>query len=161
MTIKAGDQVPAVTLKHLGDGGLAEVNTGELFKGKRVVLFSVPGAYTPTCSKEHLPGYVAKAGEIRNKGIDEIVCLAVNDPWVMKAWGDAHGAEGKVTMLPDGNGEFTAAMGLTQDIGAAGLGTRGKRFSMVIDDGVVKTLNVEEGKGVSVSGADTCLIGAE
>lgn len=161
MTIKAGDQVPAVTLKHLSDGGLAEVNTGELFKGKKVVLFSVPGAYTPTCSNEHLPGYVAKAEEIKAKGVDEIVCLAVNDPWVMQAWGEAHNAGGKVTMLPDGNGEFTKALGLTQDIGAAGLGTRGKRFSMVVDNGVVKTVNVEEGKGVSVSGADACLIGAD
>lgn len=157
MTIKIGEQIPDVALKHLADGGLGEVRTGELFKGKRVVLFSVPGAYTPTCSNEHLPGFVAKADEIRASGIDDIVCVSVNDPWVMNAWGDAQGAAGKITMLPDGNGEFTKAMGLEQDISVAGLGTRGKRFSMVVEDGVVKSLQIEPGKGVTVSGADVCL----
>ncbi len=157
MTIKVGDTVPAVTLKRLGASGLEAVNTGEFFKGRRVVLFSVPGAFTPTCSREHLPGYVAKADEIRAQGVDEVVCLAVNDPFVMATWGDQNGAEGKVSMLPDGNGEFSTALGLTQDISVAGLGVRGKRFSMLIDDGVVKSLDVEEGKGVTVSGAAACL----
>ena len=135
-----------------------DVDTGALFQGRKVVLFSVPGAYTPTCSAEHLPGYVARAEAIKAKGVDDIVCLAVNDPWVMQAWGDAHGAAGKVTMLPDGNGAFTKAMGLEQDLSGATLGVRGKRFSMIVDDGVVESLEVETGKGVSVSGADACLV---
>jgi glutaredoxin/glutathione-dependent peroxiredoxin len=158
MTIKVGDQIPEVTLKWLTPSGMAEVNTTDLFKGKKVVLFSVPGAYTPTCSKEHLPGFIARASEIKAKGVDDIVCLAVNDPFVMHAWGNEQGAEGKVTMLPDGNGTLTTALGLTQDISVAGLGVRGKRFSMLVDDGVVKSLEVEEGKGVTVSGADQCLV---
>ncbi len=159
MTIKVGDQIPNVTLKHLADGGLAEVKTGDVFNGKRVVLVSVPGAYTPTCSNDHLPGYIAKADDLKSQGIDEIVFVAVNDPWVMHAWGEAQGASGKITMLPDGNGEFTKAMGLEQDISVASLGVRGKRFSMVVDNGVVKSLQIEPGKGVTVSGADSCLIG--
>ncbi|MCX4240586.1 peroxiredoxin [Paraliomyxa miuraensis] len=158
MTIKVGDKVPEVTLKWLTADGMAEVNTAEFFKGRTVVLFSVPGAYTPTCSKEHLPGFVARAEDIKAKGVDEIVCLAVNDPFVMQAWGKEQGADGKVTMLPDGNGEFTKAMGLTQDISVAGLGVRGKRFSMRVKDGVVETLGIEEGKGVTVSGADQCMV---
>jgi glutaredoxin/glutathione-dependent peroxiredoxin len=157
MTINVGDRIPSMTLKRLGAAGLTEVGTDDLFKGRKVVLFSVPGAFTPTCSKEHLPGFVARSAEIRSQGVDEIVCLAVNDPFVMKAWSDAQGAEGKVSMLPDWNGELTKAMGLHQDISGAGLGVRGKRFSMLVEDGVVKSLDVEEGKGVTVSGADACL----
>ena len=157
MTIKVGDSIPAVKLKRLGAEGMEEVDTGEFFKGRTVVLFSVPGAYTPTCSKEHLPGFVGKADDIKGKGVAEIVCLAVNDPFVMQAWGAAHGAEGKVSMLPDWDGNLTKAMGLDQDISVAGLGVRGKRFSMTIEDGVVKALNIEDGKGVTVSGADACL----
>ena len=158
MTIKVGDKVPSMTLKRLGAGGLEDVDTEALFSGRKVVLFSVPGAYTPTCSAEHLPGYVARADEIKAKGVDDIVCLAVNDPWVMKAWGDEHGASGRVTMLPDGNGAFTKAMGLEQDLSGASLGVRGKRFSLIVDDGVVKAIEIEPGKGVSVSGADACLV---
>ena len=104
MPIQIGDKIPNVTLKRLVDGALADVSTGELFGGRKVVLFSVPGAYTPTCSNQHLPGFVASAEDLKGKGVDEIVCVAVNDPWVMKAWGEQHGADGKVTMLPDGNG---------------------------------------------------------
>ena len=159
MTIKVGDSVPNVTLKRLGEGGMEEVETGKLFGGRKVVLFSVPGAFTPTCHKEHLPGFVSRADEIKAKGVDEIVCLAVNDPFVMKEWAAVQGADGKVSMLPDWDGSFTKALGLTQDISVAGLGTRGKRFSMLVEDGVVKSLDVEEGKGVSVSGADACLTG--
>lgn len=158
MTIQVGDKIPEVTLKWLTPSGMAEVKTSDLFKGRKVVLFSVPGAYTPTCSKEHLPGFVSRADEIKAKGVDDIVCLSVNDPFVMQAWGNEQGAEGKVTMLPDWNGRFTDAMGLTQDISVAGLGVRGKRFSMLVEDGVVKSLNVEEGKGVTVSGANQCLV---
>lgn len=158
MTIQVGDKIPEVTLKRLTPSGMAEVKTAELFAGRKVVLFSVPGAYTPTCSKEHLPGFISRAEEIKSKGVDDIVCLAINDPFVMKAWGDEQGADGKVTMLPDWSGEFTKALGLTQDISVAGLGVRGKRFSMLVEDGVVKSLGIEEGKGVSVSGADQCLV---
>jgi peroxiredoxin len=158
MTIQVGDKIPEVTLKWLTASGMAEVKTSDLFKGRKVVLFSVPGAYTPTCSKEHLPGFVSRADEIKAKGVDDIVCLAVNDPFVMQAWGNEQGAEGKVTMLPDWNGRLTDAMGLTQDISMAGLGVRGKRFSMLVEDGVVKSLAVEEGKGVTVSGAAQCLV---
>ncbi len=157
MTIKVGDSVPAVKLKRLGAEGMEEVDTGELFKGRKVVLFSVPGAFTPTCSMEHLPGFVSKAGDIKSKGVDEIVCLAVNDPFVMKAWSDQQEADGKVSMLPDWDGTFTKAMGLDQDISVAGLGLRGQRFSMTVEDGVVKALDVEEGRGVTVSGAEACL----
>lgn len=157
MTIKIGDPIPSVTLKRLDDSGLVDVTTDDVFKGRKVVLFSVPGAFTPTCSKEHLPGFVARAADIRGKGVDDIVCLAVNDPFVMKAWSSAQGADGKVSMLPDWNGELTKAMGLHQDISGAGLGVRGKRFAMMVENGVVKSLDIEEGKGVSVSGADACL----
>ncbi len=157
MTINVGDTVPAVKLKRLGAEGLEDVDTGEFFKGRKVVLFSVPGAFTPTCSKEHLPGFVNNAADIRSKGVDEIVCLSVNDPFVMKAWSDEQGAEGKVSMLPDWDGTFTKAMGLDQDISGAGLGLRGKRFSMTVDNGVVKSLDIEDGKGVTVSGASACL----
>jgi peroxiredoxin len=159
MSIKVGEKVPSVTLKRLGDAGMEEVDTGSLFAGRKVVLFSVPGAFTPTCHKEHLPGFVARAEEIKGKGVDEIVCLAVNDPFVMKEWASVQNADGKVSMLPDWDASFTKALGLEQDISVAGLGTRGKRFSMLVEDGVVKSLNVEEGKGVSVSGADACLTG--
>lgn len=159
MSINVGDSIPQATLKQLGSEGLKELNTAEFFKGRTVVVFSVPGAYTPTCSKEHLPGFIAKADEIKGKGVDEIACLAVNDPFVMAAWANEQGAEGKVTMLPDWDGAWTKAMGLDQDISAAGLGVRGKRFSMRIKDGVVETLDIEDGKGVTVSGAQHCLTG--
>ncbi len=157
MTINVGDSVPAVKLKRLGAEGLEDVDTGEFFKGRKVVLFSVPGAFTPTCSMEHLPGFVNNAADIKSKGVDEIVCLSVNDPFVMKAWSDQQGADGKVSMLPDWDGNFTKAMGLDQDISVAGLGLRGKRFSMTLEDGVVKSLDIEDGKGVTVSGASACL----
>lgn len=159
MSIKVGDKLPAVKVKRLGAGGMEEVDTGELFAGKKVVMFAVPGAYTPTCSNTHLPGYVAKADEIKSKGIDDIVCMSVNDPFVMKAWGEAKGVAGKVTLLPDGNGEFTKALGLELDGSGAGLGTRSKRFSLVAEDGVVKSLEVEDVAGeVAVSGAESCLV---
>jgi peroxiredoxin len=156
--IKVGDKIPAVRLKILGNGGLEDVHTADLFRGRKVIMFSLPGAYTPVCSAEHLPGYIERSGQLRAKGIDEIVCLSVNDPWVMKVWGEQLGATGKVTMLPDGNGEFTKALGLEEDKSAAGLGIRGKRASLIVEDGVVKEINVEQGKGVSVSGADACLL---
>jgi peroxiredoxin len=155
MAIQIGDKVPNCTLKRLTPNGLEEVQTGSLFEGKKVVLFSLPGAYTPTCSATHLPGFVKDAEDIKKKGVGEIVCLSVNDPWVMKAWGDQHGAEGKVLMLPDGDGAFTRALGLEQDLGAL-LGKRGKRFMLIAENGVVTHLAIEEGKGVNVSGSDAC-----
>ncbi|MEM9195874.1 MAG: peroxiredoxin [Myxococcota bacterium] len=158
MTIKVGDKLPSQDLKRMGDAGLEDVSTDSIFSGRKVVLFSVPGAFTPTCHKEHLPSYVENAAQIKGKGVDEIVCLSVNDPFVMKAWGDAVGATGKVTMLPDWDASFSKALGLTMDAGGAGLGVRGQRFSMVVEDGVVKSLDVEENSGkMVVSDAATCL----
>ena len=158
MTIAVGDPIPDVKVKRLGAAGMEEISTAGLFVGKRVVLFSVPGAFTPTCSQKHLPGYVARAAEIRARGVDEIVCLSVNDPWVMKSWGESHDTDGVITMLPDGNGDFTRALGLLVDMSSSGLGMRGRRFSMIVRDGIVEQLAVEEKPGVNVSGADSCLI---
>jgi peroxiredoxin len=159
MSIKVGDQVPNVTIKRTTAEGAEDVATKSFFEGRKVVLFSVPGAFTPTCSATHLPGFVTKADEIRSKGVAEIACLAVNDPFVMKAWGEQHKAAGKVTMLADGNAEFTKALGLEQDLSVAALGVRGKRFLMVVDNGVVSSLEIEQGRGVEVSGAEACLTG--
>lgn len=159
MSIQVGDKMPSVTVKHLTSEGLKELRTDDLFSGKKVVLFAVPGAFTPTCSKTHLPGYVANADGIKSKGVSDIVCMAVNDPFVMHAWAEQHGATGKVTMLPDGNGELTRALGLEMDGSGAGLGMRSKRFSMVVEDGVVKSLDVEDKAGeVAVSGAESCMV---
>ena len=158
MSIQVGDKFPDVTLKTLGASGVEDVKTGALVAGKKVVLFGVPGAYTGTCSKVHLPGYVNNAAALKAKGVDEIYCVAVNDAFVMKAWGEVGGADGKVTMLPDWNAELTRALGLEMDGSGAGLGQRCKRFSMTLEDGVVKSIDVEEKAGeVTVSGAETCL----
>ena len=159
MTIQTGDRLPAVTLKILGANGMEDINTGEYFKGRKIVLFAVPGAFTPSCALKHLPGYIKEASSIKAKGVDEIICLAVNDPFVMKHWGEEAGANGKVTMLPDGNGEFTRALGLGMDGSGAGLGFRAKRFSMIVEDGVVKDLQVEEkASDVSVTAAESCAV---
>ena len=140
MTIKAGDKIPSVTLKRLGADGMEEVSTDDLFSGKKVVMFGLPGAFTPTCSAKHLPGFIEKADQISAKGVDSIICMSVNDPFVMKAWGDQQGAGDKVAMLPDGNGELTKAMGLELDVSAVGLGSRSHRFAMVVDNGTVSQL---------------------
>ena len=145
--IKVGDTIPSANFKDLTAEGLVDVSTDAVFKGRKVVMFGVPGAFTPTCSEQHLPGYVNKAAELSAKGVDEIVCMAVNDVFVMKAWGDAQGADGKVRLLADGNAEVSKALGLDLDAGGFGMGTRCHRFSMVVDDGVVKTLHVEEDPG--------------
>ncbi|MDH5493886.1 MAG: peroxiredoxin [Myxococcales bacterium] len=159
MTISIGDTIPSATLKELTDEGMNEVKTEELFgPGRKVIVFSLPGAFTPTCSQTHLPGFVAEADALRAKGVSEIVCLAVNDAFVMKAWGDAQGATGKVRMLADGSAVFTKLLGLEQDLSAAGMGIRGKRFAMIVEDGKVKNLDVEEGRGVDVSGAQACMV---
>ncbi len=157
MTIAQGDKIPATTFKKMTDGGPADVSSDELFKGRTVALFSVPGAFTPTCSAKHLPGFVDSAESLKAKGVDEIVCTAVNDAFVMGAWGKSAGADGKVSMLADGNGDFVKAIGLTMDATGAGLGLRGQRFSMIVKDGVVTTLNVEEPREYKVSSAEHML----
>jgi peroxiredoxin len=158
MAIKIGDKFPSVKLKKMGAGGLEEFDTAQALKGKKVVLFAVPGAFTPACAQKHLPGYVSNAAAIKAKGIDEIICLAVNDPFVMQHWAEVAGAEGKITMWPDGNGVLAEALGLTFDGAGAGLGKRAQRFSMVIEDGTVKSLEVEaKPSDVELSGAQACL----
>lgn len=143
MTIQQGQKLPDITLIKPTADGPEKVQSGEYFAGKKVALFSVPGAFTPTCSAKHLPGFVEKAGELKSKGIDEIACTAVNDPFVMGAWNDRDGSA-DVTMLADGNGDFAQALGLTMDGSGFGLGQRGQRWSMVVDDGTVTELNVED-----------------
>jgi len=158
MAIKAGDRLPAdLKLKEMGEGGPKDVTVGEIFKGKKVVLFAVPGAFTPTCSMKHLPGFLEHAGAIRAKGVDEIVCLSVNDAFVMGAWGNANNAKNKVRMLADGNGEFTKAVGLTLDASGFGMGVRSQRYAMIVQDGQVKELLVEPGPGLNVSSAESVL----
>ncbi|HYD68014.1 peroxiredoxin [Azospirillum sp.] len=157
MTIKVGDTIPSVTLKHLTDNGMQEITTDEVFKGKKVVVFSVPGAFTPTCSAKHLPGFVQQAEALKAKGVDTIVCLAVNDPFVMKAWGEKNNVDNKVLMLPDGNAALTGAMGLTMDGSGYGLGTRGQRFALIAEDGKVTDLAVEEPGKFEVSSAEAVL----
>ncbi len=154
MTIKVGDAIPAATLIKATDAGPQPISTDALFKGRTVALFSVPGAFTPTCSAKHLPGYITNADAMRAAGVDEIVCIAVNDAFVMGAWGEQAGAAGKVTMLADGNAEFVTALGLTMDGSKFGMGTRGQRFSMLVKDGVVTQLNVEDPGAFSVSSAE-------
>ena len=156
MTISVGETIPDVTLIKATEQGPQPVKASEYFKGKRVALFSVPGAYTPTCSAKHLPGFVAKGDELKAKGIDEIACTAVNDAFVLGAWAKANDAEG-VTMLADGNGEFAKALGLDADFSQFNMGTRGQRFSMVIDDGKVEQVNVEAPGDFKVSSAEHML----
>jgi peroxiredoxin len=158
MAIKAGDMLPADTkLMEMGDAGPKQVTVGELTKGKTVVLFAVPGAFTPTCSMKHLPGFVDKAADIRGKGVDEIICLSVNDAFVMGAWGKEHGAGGKVRMVADGNGDFTRAVGLEMDASGFGMGSRSKRYAMLVKDGKVTELLVEPAGGLNLSSAESVL----
>jgi peroxiredoxin len=157
MTISKGDRLPDVTLVKVTDGGPEKVQSGEYFKGKKVALFSVPGAYTPTCSAKHLPGFVEQAAELKKKGVDTIACLSVNDAFVMEAWGKAHNADGKVEMLADGSGDFTRAVGLELDLTPNGMGKRSQRYSMLVDNGVVKALNVEKQGAFEVSSAEAML----
>jgi len=157
MTVSVGDRVPDVEVKTMGPEGPDDVRTGEVLGHGTVVLFAVPGAFTPGCSKIHLPGYVARAAQLRAKGVDAIVCVSVNDPWVMAAWAASQGVEDSILMLADGNGAFTRAMGLDWDASGAGLGTRSKRYAAVIEDGVIRTLEVEPKPGVDVSSCDAIL----
>ena len=157
MTIKVGDKIPAVKLRQMTAEGPKEITTEAVFKGKKVVLFAVPGAFTPTCSAKHLPGFVEKAEQIKAKGIDTVACISVNDAFVMGAWGKDQKTDGKVLMLADGNGDFAKAVGLEMDGNGFGLGQRSKRYAMIVDDGVVKTLNVENPGAFEVSSADAVL----
>lgn len=144
MTIKVGDQLPEATFMVMTSDGPAPKSSKEVFAGKKVALFAIPGAYTPTCQKEHVPGFVDRVDELKGKGIDTIACTAVNDPFVMAQFAKDTGAEGKIMMLADGNGEFVKKIGLDFDGSGFGLGVRSKRYAMLVDDGVVKVLNVED-----------------
>jgi glutaredoxin/glutathione-dependent peroxiredoxin len=157
MTIKVGDKVASVTLRYLTPEGVKAVPSDEFFKDKKVAVFGLPGAYTRTCSSRHLPGYVTNSDALKKKGIDTIACLSVNDAFVMNAWGKEHGAGDKVVMLGDGSCEFTEAIGLTVDRTEAGMGIRSQRYSMIVDNGVVRELNVEPSGEYGVSSAEAML----
>lgn len=157
MAIGVGDKIPSGTVMRMGSDGPEPVSTEDFFGGKKVVMFAVPGAFTPTCSAKHLPGFVEKADAIKAKGVDTIACLAVNDVFVMDAWGKSQNAGGKVEMLADGSAKLTQGLGTVLDLTERGLGVRSSRYSMIVDDGVVKQVNLEEGGGFEVSDADTIL----
>src|SRR5881275_717066 len=155
--IKVGDRIPSTKLTAATPDGPKEMTTDEIFAGKKVVLFAVPGAFTPTCSAKHVPGFVQNDAALKAKGVDAVACLSVNDAFVMGAWGKDQKSDGKVVMLADGNGDFTRAVGLELDATANGLGKRSKRYAMVVDNGVVKTLNVEAPGAFEVSSAEAIL----
>jgi len=157
MTIKAGERMPTGTFKRMTKEGPKDITTDELFKGKLVVLFSVPGAFTPTCDAKHLPGFVQLADQLRARGVDTIACMAVNDVFVMSAWGKASGVGDKVLMLADGNGEYARALGLELDASKFGMGTRGQRFAIVVKDGVATRVDVEAPGQFKVSAAEAVL----
>jgi len=156
MTISVGDKLPSVDLMEMTESGPSKVSVGDLFGGKKVALFAVPGAFTPTCSAKHLPGFVENLDALKAKGVDAVYCLSVNDPFVMGAWGKAQNS-GDVRMISDPDAAFTKAMNVEFDASGAGLGVRSRRYSMLVDDGVVKQLNLEETGGFEVSDADTLL----
>jgi peroxiredoxin len=157
MTIKVGDTLPEATFMTMTADGPSPVTTADVFKGKKVALFAVPGAFTPTCSARHLPGFKDQAGAFKDKGVDVIACVSVNDVFVMGAWGKSQEVGDAVMMLADGNGAFTTALGLELDGSKFGMGKRSQRYSMIVTDGVVETLNVEEGGEFKVSSADYML----
>jgi len=157
MAIAVGDKIPSAKLKTMTAEGPKDISTEDIFNGKKVVLFAVPGAFTPTCSAKHLPGFVEKAAELKGKGVDTIACLAVNDAFVMGAWGKAQNTDGKVLMLADGAAAFTKQLGLDLDLTGPGMGIRSKRYAMVVDNGTVKALNVEAPGAFEVSSADAIL----
>lgn len=157
MPIKVGDKIPSVKLKTMTKDGMKEMTTDELFGKGKTVMFALPGAFTPTCSAKHLPGFVGKAEDIRKKGVDKIACLSVNDAFVMNAWGKDQNVGDKVLMLADGNGDFTRAVGLEMDGTGYGMGKRSRRYALVAQDGVVKTLNVENPGAFEVSSAEAVL----
>lgn len=157
MTIKVGDKLPSATLVKTTENGPDQVSTDDFFAGRKVALFAVPGAFTPTCSAKHMPGYVDNADALKAKGVDEIACVSVNDAFVMDAWGKASNAGDKVTLLADGNGQFAKELGLEMDGSKFGMGTRSQRYSMVVNDGVVEALNVEGPGEFKVSSAEHLL----
>ena len=157
MSLATGDKMPSGTLRHLTDKGIEGVSTDDFFAGRKVVIFAVPGAFTPTCNDTHFPGFMVNADTIKEKGVDTIACIAVNDPFVTAAWAKALGAGEHVQVLSDGNADYTKALGLTLDLSAIGLGVRSKRYAAVIDNGTVSYLGVEEGKDVGVSSAAAVL----
>ena len=156
MSIKVGDRIPSATLKKMGEKGPENITTDQIFNGKKVVLFAVPGAFTPTCSAAHLPGYVVNAHKLREKGVNTVACMSVNDAFVMGAWGKAQNAD-EILMLADGNGDFTKAIGLEMDGAKFGMGQRSQRYSMLVNDGVVEQLNVEAPGEYRASSAETLL----
>ena len=157
MAIRIGDKIPSGKLKVMKDGKLEDVSTSQLFAGKKVVLFAVPGAFTPTCSNQHLPGFVKKAADLKRKGVDTIACLSVNDAFVMDAWGKDQKVGDKVVMLADGNADFVKSLGLEMDGTGIGFGTRAQRFALVVEDGVVKHVAVEKPMKFEVSSAEAVL----
>ncbi len=157
MAIQIGDKIPSSTLFHMTDTGVTKITTDELFADKKVVLFALPGAFTPTCSALHLPGYVMSANKLFEKGVDSIVCLSVNDPYVMAAWGEQHNVANKVQMIADGNADFTRAIELEVDRTDSGMGLRSQRYAMIINDGTVEQLNVEAPGKFEISDAETVL----
>jgi glutaredoxin/glutathione-dependent peroxiredoxin len=157
MTIQVGDKIPSVTLHHMTDKGPAEITTDELFNNKKVILFALPGAFTPTCSQAHVPGYLMKSDELLAKGVDQIICLSVNDAFVMGGWGVDQNVEDKILMLADGSAVFTQAVGLELDAVARGMGIRSQRYAMIVNNGIVELLNVEATGEFKVSDAETIL----
>jgi peroxiredoxin len=157
MAIEVGDKLPSVELQHMAAGNVETIGSDELFGGKKVVLFALPGAFTPTCSASHLPGYVVKSDELFDKGVDRIICLSVNDAFVMDAWGKQHNADDRVMMIADGSAHFTRALGLELDLDAGGMGLRSQRYAMVVNNGIVETLKIEAPREFNVSDAETIL----
>jgi peroxiredoxin len=157
MAIRVGDRIPASSFLISAPEGKKKISSSEIFDGKKIVLFAVPGAFTGTCHKLHVPSYLLNLEAIKSKGVDAVVCVSVNDADVMHAWSKHTGADGKILFLADGNGEFTRNVGLEKDLSSAGMGKRSARYSMIVDNGVVKALNIEEKPGVNVSGGDTIL----
>ncbi len=155
MTIQVGERLPNIELQVMGSNGPEKIQTGDLFAGKKVVLFAVPGAFTPTCSAAHLPGFVVDADKLKARGVDSIICTSVNDTFVMDAWGKAHNAE-QIVMLADGLAEFAKAVGLTQDRTASQMGIRSQRYAMIVNDGVVEVLNIDE-KGLETTSSEAIL----
>lgn len=159
MTIQVGDKLPSIDVQYKSDGKVKTINTDELFGGKKIVLFALPGAFTPTCSASHLPGYVARADDMLARGIDGILCLSVNDAHVMQAWGEDQNVGDRVLMIADGNADFTRALGLEIDRSDAGMGIRSQRYAMIVDNGIVERLELEAPGAFEVSDADTILNG--
>lgn len=157
MTIQVGEKLPSANLQHMGADGVETISSDDLFGAKKVVLFALPGAFTPTCSRAHLPGYVVASDDIFARGVDRIVCLSVNDAFVMDAWGKANNVDDRIMMIADGSAAFTRALGLELDLDAAGMGLRSQRYAMIVNDGIVEVLNVEAPKEFNVSDAQTML----